>query len=47
MPVECISHLYSFIMKSILKQIAEKTRQTGKAEAEAIKTEIANPATTK
>jgi len=33
-------------MKSILKQIADKTRIQEKAEKEAIKTEIANPATT-
>jgi hypothetical protein len=32
-------------MKSILKQIAEKSRQKERAEADAIRTEIANPAT--
>jgi len=32
-------------MKSILKNIAEKTRQKEKAEADAIKSEIANPST--
>ncbi len=33
-------------MKSILQQIAEKTRKQEKTETEAIKAEIANPATT-
>ncbi|MCX6011880.1 MAG: twin-arginine translocation signal domain-containing protein, partial [Chloroflexi bacterium] len=33
-------------MKTVLKQIAEQTRQKERAEREAIKAEIANPATT-
>lgn len=33
-------------MKTVLQQIAEETRQKERAEREAIKTEIADPATT-